>query len=162
MSIPAFQPIFGPPRYHLFIAPAYLILLAHGLARLPRGLPLAAGGRWHCLVTLAAAELSARPKGRLAWPGRVARSSGKEPAGQGTCSSRVPTIVVHPSDPRFPREQVEAARYYLSPRFRGCNSPPASTETGWHETRRYRTGERFLRTSIAWLARARPAKIRAN
>ena len=29
-----FQPIFGPPRYHLFIAPAYLILLAHGLTKL--------------------------------------------------------------------------------------------------------------------------------
>jgi mannosyltransferase len=25
------RPIFGPPRYHLFIAPAYLILLARGL-----------------------------------------------------------------------------------------------------------------------------------
>ena len=28
-----FQPIFGPARYHLFIAPAYLLLLAHGLSR---------------------------------------------------------------------------------------------------------------------------------
>ena len=28
------------------------------------------------------------------------------------------TVVVHPSDPRFPREQLEAARYYLAPRFR--------------------------------------------
>jgi hypothetical protein len=25
--------------------------------------------------------------------------------------------VVHPSDPRFPRDEVEAARYYLGPRF---------------------------------------------
>jgi hypothetical protein len=28
------------------------------------------------------------------------------------------TVVVHPSDPRFPREPFEAARYYLSPPFR--------------------------------------------
>jgi hypothetical protein len=28
------------------------------------------------------------------------------------------TVVVHPSDPRFPRDQVEAARYYLSPPHR--------------------------------------------
>src|SRR5262249_28109846 len=41
-----FQPIFGPPRYHLYIAPAYLILLAHGLSKLPWFVrwPAAAGG----------------------------------------------------------------------------------------------------------------------
>ena len=39
------RPIFGPPRYHMFIAPAYLTLLARGLCscrRLVR-LGLAAG-----------------------------------------------------------------------------------------------------------------------
>ncbi len=30
-----FQPIFGPARYHLFIAPAYLLLVGHGLSKLP-------------------------------------------------------------------------------------------------------------------------------
>ena len=28
------------------------------------------------------------------------------------------TVVVHPTDPRFPRDQVEAASYYLSPAHR--------------------------------------------
>jgi len=28
------------------------------------------------------------------------------------------TVVVHPSDPTFPRDQVEAARYFLSPPHR--------------------------------------------
>ena len=44
------QPIFGPPRYHLFIAPAYLILLAHGLRRLPSVIrwPLAIGAPSSC------------------------------------------------------------------------------------------------------------------
>jgi hypothetical protein len=42
------------------------------------------------------------------------------------------TIVVHPSDPRFPRDQVEAARYYLAPRhfvvLSGDASDPKSHE----------------------------------
>jgi hypothetical protein len=28
------------------------------------------------------------------------------------------TVMVYPSDPRFPRDQLEAARYYLSPSYR--------------------------------------------
>jgi hypothetical protein len=39
--------------------------------------------------------------------------------GDATTASQAPvTVVVHPSDPRFPRDQVEAARYYLSPPHR--------------------------------------------
>ena len=30
-----FSPIFGPARYTLFVAPAYLILVAQGLAGFP-------------------------------------------------------------------------------------------------------------------------------
>ena len=37
-------------------------------------------------------------------------------------------VVVHPSDPRFPREQLEAARYYLSPRFRVAGRAKSRTE----------------------------------
>jgi mannosyltransferase len=48
------RPIFGPPRYHLFSAPAYLILLAHGLCKLPYPLrwALAAGAFYLSLSLL--------------------------------------------------------------------------------------------------------------
>ena len=38
----AVRPIFGPARYHLFIAPAYLLLLGQGLSRLGPS----SAGRW--------------------------------------------------------------------------------------------------------------------
>jgi hypothetical protein len=37
-------------------------------------------------------------------------------------------VVVHPSDPRFLREQPEAARYYLSPRYRVIAAGSADLE----------------------------------
>ena len=37
------HPIFGPARYHLYVAPAYFLLLARGLALLPRWGRLVAG-----------------------------------------------------------------------------------------------------------------------
>jgi hypothetical protein len=112
------RPIFGPPRYHMFIAPAYLILLARGLCRLPV-LPrvgLAAGAFVLSLSAIDANVYSqvvkADWRGLAGWldEGGAAELAGP---GQGPI-----TVVVHPSDPRFPRDQVEAARYYLSPRYR--------------------------------------------
>ena len=108
-----FQPIFGPPRYHLFIAPAYLILLAHGLSKLP-GLvrwPAAAVGLVLSLSLLWAGvydrALKSDWRALARWLEQQARAGGlRSPV----------TIVVHPSDPRFPRDQVEAARYYLAPK----------------------------------------------
>jgi 4-amino-4-deoxy-L-arabinose transferase-like glycosyltransferase len=106
------QSIFGPPRYHLFCAPAYLILLAHGLARLPAVLrwPLAAMGLFFSLTLVQSYEqaLKADWRGLAGWIEATAdlRPGASQPGG------RV-TLVIHPSDPRFPREQLEAARYYL-------------------------------------------------
>jgi 4-amino-4-deoxy-L-arabinose transferase-like glycosyltransferase len=112
------RPIFGPPRYHLFIAPAYLILLARGLCRLPvlPRLGLAAGAFALSLSAIDANVYSqvvkADWRGLAGW---LDRGGAAELAGPG----REPiTVVVHPSDPRFPRDQVEAARYYLDPRYR--------------------------------------------
>ena len=112
-----FQPIFGPPRYHLFIAPAYLILLAHGLTRFH------AAVRWPLLAASTALSLSLLQGYQQAmkadWRGLAAWLETQErTAGAGDPDRQRVTIVVHPSDPRFPREQLEAARYYLSPRFR--------------------------------------------
>lgn len=105
------DPIFGPSRYHLYSAPAFLILLAHGLAWLP-GLvrwPIAAGALalslslWHSYSP----TLKADWRGLAAWLDR-------QPAP--AAGDRV-SVLVHPSDPRFPREQLEAAHYYLTPRY---------------------------------------------
>jgi mannosyltransferase len=107
-----FQPIFGPPRYHLFIAPAYLILLAHGLSRLPAFVrwPAAAAGLFLSMSLLSAGvydrSLKSDWRGLAQWLEQQGRA--------GAMKSQL-TIVVHPSDPRFPRDQVEAARYYLAP-----------------------------------------------
>jgi hypothetical protein len=106
-----FQPVFGPPRYHLFIAPAYLILLAHGLTRLPPAI------RWPA----AAAELGLAlallqtysPVQKADWRGFAAWLTERHPQ---QIADRI-TVVVHPADPRFRREELEAARYYLEPRF---------------------------------------------
>jgi 4-amino-4-deoxy-L-arabinose transferase-like glycosyltransferase len=111
-----FQPIFGPPRYHLYSAPAYLILLAHGLAQLPRTVrwPLAALGLVLSILLLQHYQ----PGQKADWRSLAAWLETQEKESRtGDSPREVPTIEVHPSDPRFPREQVEAARYYLSPHF---------------------------------------------
>jgi mannosyltransferase len=113
-----FQPIFGPARYHLFIAPAYLLLVAHGLSKLPALIrwPAAAAG---LMLSLALIQAEAYPPGVKAdWRGLAAwlKNQGEQESRAGATPAPI-TVVVHPSDPRFPRDQVEAARYYLSPRF---------------------------------------------
>ncbi len=127
-----FQPIFGPPRYHLFIAPAYLILLAHGLSKLPRMVrwPAAAAGLVLSLSLIRADVYSQVIKAD--WRGLAGWLSEQVQATDGEGPRQRITVVIHPGDPRFGREQLEAARYYLSPWFRvvaaGDSSLPASTE----------------------------------
>ncbi|MFI5459185.1 MAG: glycosyltransferase family 39 protein [Isosphaerales bacterium] len=127
-----FQPIFGPPRYHLFIAPAYLILLAHGLSKLPRIVrwPAAAGGLVVSLSLIRADVYSQVVKAD--WRGLAGWLSRQEQSTDAPGPRQPITVVIHPSDPHFRREQLEAARYYLSPRFRvvviGDSAEPAATE----------------------------------
>jgi hypothetical protein len=105
-------PIFGPSRYHLYSAPAYLVLVGHGLARLPPLLrwPMAGAG----LVLSMSLLQTYAPTIKADWRGLAAWLERHHPqAAPGAIA-----VVVHPSDPRFLREQPEAARYYLSPRFR--------------------------------------------
>ncbi|HKM52596.1 MAG TPA: glycosyltransferase family 39 protein, partial [Isosphaeraceae bacterium] len=113
-----FRPIFGPPRYHLFIAPAYLILLARGLCKLtwPLRWTLAAGALWLSLQMIDANVYSQVVKAD--WRG-LARWLNQERALQDAASADAPvTIAVHPSDARFPQDEIHAARYYLDDRHR--------------------------------------------
>ena len=67
-----FQPIFGLPRYTIYVAPAYFILVAHGLGKLPGLIALAVGLASNALLDrgLARLDLRARPEARLARRGR--------------------------------------------------------------------------------------------
>ncbi|MFO0891454.1 MAG: glycosyltransferase family 39 protein [Isosphaeraceae bacterium] len=109
------RPIFGPPRYHLFIAPAYLILLARGLCVLPALVRwvLAAVGLYLSLMLIEANVYSQVAKAD--WRG-LARWIDADRRPEATIDGSRFVVVVHPSDTRFPRDQIEAARYYLEPR----------------------------------------------
>ncbi len=109
------RPIFGPPRYHLFIAPAYLILLARGLCKLPRLLrvSLAAVGLYLSLTLIEANVYSQVAKAD--WRGLAQWISHQGARGGASGDDSKFVVIVHPSDPRFPRAQIEAARYYLEP-----------------------------------------------
>lgn len=97
------SPIFGPARYTLYVAPAYLTLVAQGLARLPLV------GRWVAgfgILGMSGAMLGSlvyAPDLKTDWRGlaRALAESG-EPAA---------VLVVSDSDRNV---EVETARYYLA------------------------------------------------
>ncbi len=131
-----FQPIFGPPRYHLFIAPAYLTLLAHGLSRLPALIrwPAAAAGLFLSLSLIRSGVYS--QGGKADWRALADWLKGQSAQGIGGSLPAPIKVAVHPSDPRFPRDEIEAARYYLSPAiqvelagepYRSARSEPITT-----------------------------------
>ena len=100
----AFQPIFGPARYTVFSAPAFLILVGLGLSRLPAILryPLATG-----LTVMAASGLWAQaydPTIRADWRGFAADLVAR-------AESPVLVIIAPPGPGR--NVEVETARYYL-------------------------------------------------
>jgi 4-amino-4-deoxy-L-arabinose transferase-like glycosyltransferase len=99
--------IFGPSRYNLFVAPAYLVLVARGLAALPSPARIGAGVLMLGFTVQNLVGVTYTPGVKADWRG-VAQwvvSRGE----------REVTVVVVPHDPLFPRTQFEAARYYLEP-----------------------------------------------
>jgi uncharacterized membrane protein len=101
------HPIFGPSRYNLFVAPAYLMFVARGLAAMPRPARFAAAAIMLLLTIQNLASVTYAPGVKADWRGlaRWILASDGQPA----------TVVVVPHDPLFPRTQYEAARYYLEP-----------------------------------------------
>jgi hypothetical protein len=99
-----FQPIFGPQRYTVSSAPAYLVLVALGLTRLLRVLryPAAIG-----LTILAASELGPKvydPELKADWRG-FGTALAARPA--------VPIVVIVAPSNEGRNVEVETARYYL-------------------------------------------------
>ncbi|MGP0069902.1 MAG: glycosyltransferase family 39 protein [Isosphaeraceae bacterium] len=112
------HPIFGPARYTLFVAPAYLILVAMGLSRLPAVLryPLAMA-----LTILAASELGPKvydPALKADWRGFSAAI-----AAPGTSA----LVIVATSNPDR-NVEVETARYYLPTRCEAIALKDATTD----------------------------------
>ncbi|HZW29706.1 MAG TPA: glycosyltransferase family 39 protein [Isosphaeraceae bacterium] len=113
----AAQPIFGPARYTIFVAPAYLILVALGASRTPRALryALALG-----LTILAASEFGSKvyaPDLKADWRGFSA-ALGDRPAGS--------VLVIVASNNPGRNVEVETARYYLPD---GCAAIPFEEAT---------------------------------
>lgn len=113
-------PIFGPARIHLFVAPAYLLLVAQGLAILPR---------WGALAVVALAlPLTAHGLATRTYaPGVKAdyRALAADLRERGEARA---FIGLHVRDRQFPYTQFEAARYYLEPPgtvILDTNDPPS-------------------------------------
>lgn len=102
------HPLFGPARYTLFVAPAYLLLVARGLARLPV-----------VVGVLVAATFTAHSWGMLEGmvydPQRKADWRAAAALLDRTYSGAV-TVIVAVDDPAH-NVEVETARYYLPRRF---------------------------------------------
>ena len=107
------SPVFGPSRYTLYTAPAYLILVAQGLTRLPRltRAYVAVG-----IVTLILPELGATvyaPGLKADWKTVANYLAARMDQNPGT----EVTVLVKSSDP-VRNKEIETARYYLPERCR--------------------------------------------
>ena len=159
------SPIFGPARYTLFVAPAYLILTAQGLALLP---PLTRSGAALALVLLAIASLRSTvydPGLKADWrafSAVLATRMAKNPAEE-------VIVAVKSADPDR-NVEVETARYYLPDRctdhgpgrseiawdWRECprvsSILPSAARTGWRRSRcrTTRSASSGLGWSLSW------------
>lgn len=114
------RPIFGPQRYTVFVAPAYLLLVARGLVQTPAGLryPLAAG-----LSILALLELGPKvysPDLKADWRGFSADLAARAPG--------VEVLVIVAPSGEGPNVEVETARYYLPSGCRAIGLDEATPE----------------------------------
>ena len=103
-----FHPVFGPARYTVFVAPAYLLLVASGLSRLP------AWARYPVAAGLAVASILALPPTiydpelKSDWRGfslALAEQHSRDPASK--------LLVIVASNVPERNVEVETARYYL-------------------------------------------------
>ena len=102
------HPIFGPARYTLFVAPAYLILVASGLSRLPAVVrfPLAVGMAGLSVMTIMPMVFDPEIKGDWrAFAASVEHDRAELKAG--------PSTVLVMSADAHNNVEVETARYYL-------------------------------------------------
>jgi mannosyltransferase len=101
----AAHPIFGPPRYTLFVGPAYLVLMARGLGKLPwfLGITTAAGGAIFSGAMLLNDVY--RPDLKADWKGVAAYINQRDPG----------AVVAVISADLSSYTELETARYYFGP-----------------------------------------------
>lgn len=99
------HPIFGPSRYTLFVGPAYLILVAQGLSKLPWSLGLVTGIAGACLSTNMLLQDVYRSDRYTDWKGAAAYLNQHD--------SGTPVIVLKAGS--FGNTELETARYYFGP-----------------------------------------------
>jgi len=99
------HPIFGPARYTLFVGPAYLILVARGLGKLPWPLGIAAAAAGAALAGVMLRNDVYRPGSKADWRAAAAYLDARDPGAM---------VAVISADPSHNVES-ETARYYLGP-----------------------------------------------
>jgi len=100
------HPIFGPSRYTLFVAPAYLLLVARGLSKSPVWAGAVLGSGATCLSVASWGGMVYDHDLKADWRAAAAALGRLDPAG------RDPVVVISRGD----NVEVETARYYLGPR----------------------------------------------
>jgi mannosyltransferase len=105
-SLVSSTPIFGPPRYTLYVGPAYLILVARGLAKLPRVPRYGSAVVTVVLAGVLLRTLVYAPDVKADWRDAAAQIRAVDPGA---------TIVYLTDEPANLRQFVPL-RYYLGPR----------------------------------------------
>jgi hypothetical protein len=103
-----FHPIFGPARYTVFVAPAYLVLVAWGLSRLPPWARYPLGIALAIVSSLALVPLAYDPELKADWRAFSADLAAK----RSIDPNRSILVIVASADPKR-NVEVETARYYL-------------------------------------------------
>ena len=98
-------PLFGPPRYTLFVGPAYLILVARGLAKLPGFLGLTTALAGAILSGVMLSHVVYRTDLKADWRNLAVYLDQRDPGA---------TIAVISADASGTTE-LETARYYVKP-----------------------------------------------
>lgn len=99
------HPIFGPSRYTLFVGPAYLLLVARGLSKLPWSLGIIAAVAGAVLSGIMLVDEVYRSDRYTDWRSVAAYLDRREPTA---------TVVVI-TGTLFSSTELETARYYLEP-----------------------------------------------
>ena len=99
------HPIFGPARYTLFVGPAYLLLVAHGLSKLAWPVSLITAVAGAVLSTIPLFDDVYRTDRYADWKSVSAYLDRHDP--------NTPVTVI--TTGRFANTELETARYYLEP-----------------------------------------------
>jgi hypothetical protein len=99
------HPVFGPSRYNVSVAPAYLLLIARGMSRMPWLVHVGSGLALPSWMLIMGVQVALPTEPNAAWRSAAQFLDRRAPGR--------PVIVISPSAGR--NFEVEVARYYLGP-----------------------------------------------